>query len=288
MKGYNSAGRSVSLLHDEDLPVRPITSTSTCCSSSNGYASYTAAPIPLTPSSTIILPSGISHSRTSSLSSWTSQVPQLVRTDSTDSSATLSPSPVTPKRSSFDDGVYPSGAPILPAGIMVPEFAVLAKEALQQKSPPRVSQKRVGAMKSKKNTYPCPLAKEYNCHDYFTTSGHAARHSKKHTGKKDAICPQCNKAFTRKDNMEQHRRTHRDGRNITTGRPYESTPSTSRRAKESPKKKNRADIPVLPSNPVPSFYTLADTSRQNYSALDTLAAAGLAMVNSRDGRGPAY
>jgi hypothetical protein len=64
----------------------------------------------------------------------------------------------------------------------------------------------------KKNQYPCPLAKQVGCNDFFTTSGHAARHAKKHTGKKDAFCPECNKAFTRKDNMEQHRRTHQNGR----------------------------------------------------------------------------
>lgn len=64
----------------------------------------------------------------------------------------------------------------------------------------------------KKNHYPCPMAKQFGCTDYFTTSGHAARHAKKHTGKKDAFCPECNKAFTRKDNMEQHRRTHQNGR----------------------------------------------------------------------------
>jgi hypothetical protein len=67
--------------------------------------------------------------------------------------------------------------------------------------------------RTKKNSYPCPVAKQYNCVDFFTTSGHAARHAKKHTGKKDAFCPECNKAFTRKDNMEQHRRTHQSGRN---------------------------------------------------------------------------
>ena len=64
----------------------------------------------------------------------------------------------------------------------------------------------------KKNQYPCPMAKQVGCTDFFTTSGHAARHAKKHTGKKDAFCPECNKAFTRKDNMEQHRRTHQSGR----------------------------------------------------------------------------
>lgn len=68
------------------------------------------------------------------------------------------------------------------------------------------------SIRPKKNSYPCPMAKQYGCSDYFTTSGHAARHAKKHTGKKDAYCPECNKAFTRKDNMEQHRRTHQSGR----------------------------------------------------------------------------
>jgi hypothetical protein len=69
----------------------------------------------------------------------------------------------------------------------------------------------------KKNSYPCPMAKQFGCNDYFTTSGHAARHAKKHTGKKDAFCPECNKAFTRKDNMEQHRRTHQGGRGAVKG-----------------------------------------------------------------------
>ncbi|KAF3043517.1 hypothetical protein E8E12_010092 [Didymella heteroderae] len=68
------------------------------------------------------------------------------------------------------------------------------------------------SVRPKKNSYPCPMAKQFQCTDYFTTSGHAARHAKKHTGKKDAFCPECNKAFTRKDNMEQHRRTHQSGR----------------------------------------------------------------------------
>jgi hypothetical protein len=61
---------------------------------------------------------------------------------------------------------------------------------------------------SDRHRYPCPLADEYDCRSYFTTSGHASRHAKKHTGKRDAECPECHRCFTRKDNMEQHRRTH--------------------------------------------------------------------------------
>ncbi|OQE37983.1 hypothetical protein PENCOP_c009G00883 [Penicillium coprophilum] len=61
----------------------------------------------------------------------------------------------------------------------------------------------------KKNKYPCPYAASHGCSAMFTTSGHAARHGKKHTGEKSVHCPICNKAFTRKDNMKQHIRTHR-------------------------------------------------------------------------------
>jgi hypothetical protein len=62
----------------------------------------------------------------------------------------------------------------------------------------------------KKNKYPCPYAQSHNCIATFTTSGHAARHGKKHTGEKGVHCPICNKAFTRKDNMKQHERTHKN------------------------------------------------------------------------------
>lgn len=62
---------------------------------------------------------------------------------------------------------------------------------------------------SRKNKYPCPYAVSHSCSATFTTSGHAARHGKKHTGEKSVHCPICNKAFTRKDNMKQHIRTHR-------------------------------------------------------------------------------
>ncbi|KAJ5562026.1 hypothetical protein N7535_003511 [Penicillium sp. DV-2018c] len=61
----------------------------------------------------------------------------------------------------------------------------------------------------RKNKYPCPYAASHGCSATFTTSGHAARHGKKHTGEKSVHCPICNKSFTRKDNMKQHIRTHR-------------------------------------------------------------------------------
>ncbi|KAL3480255.1 hypothetical protein BJX99DRAFT_37483 [Aspergillus californicus] len=71
------------------------------------------------------------------------------------------------------------------------------------------SRESVAAKPARKNKYPCPFAGSHACTATFTTSGHAARHGKKHTGEKSVHCPICNKAFTRKDNMKQHIRTHR-------------------------------------------------------------------------------
>jgi hypothetical protein len=114
----------------------------------------------------------------------------------------------------------------------------------------------------KKNQYPCPLAKQENCHDFFTTSGHAARHSKKHTGRKDAICPECNKAFTRKDNMEQHRRTHKGGRGtakVASDRGTKKASARAQRPKVSPSQTSTPVLspaaldPSLPISPTGSF-----------------------------------
>ncbi|KAL9608764.1 MAG: hypothetical protein Q9167_006418 [Letrouitia subvulpina] len=75
-----------------------------------------------------------------------------------------------------------------------------------------------------KKKFPCPHAARFACTDTFTTSGHAARHGKKHTGEKSVICPTCNKAFTRKDNMKQHERTHKN--NTPRANDSSSTPRT--------------------------------------------------------------
>lgn len=93
----------------------------------------------------------------------------------------------------------------------------------------------------KKNSYPCPVSKQYGCNEFFTTSGHAARHAKKHTGKKDAICPECKKAFTRKDNMEQHRRTHSSvrGQAKAAAASASGEEKQAKKAKQAQKKVNR-------------------------------------------------
>lgn len=114
----------------------------------------------------------------------------------------------------------------------------------------------------KKNSYPCPMAKQFGCNDFFTTSGHAARHAKKHTGKKDAFCPECNKAFTRKDNMEQHRRTHQTGRAAAKGgdRDVKKAKHQAKRPKPAPLQSTMPSLsqlsmvdPSLPLSPAASF-----------------------------------
>ncbi|KAL4969096.1 C2H2-type zinc finger protein [Aspergillus stella-maris] len=85
----------------------------------------------------------------------------------------------------------------------------LAEPPSPQTSIASTSKESVAPKPVRKNKYPCPFAASHACTATFTTSGHAARHGKKHTGEKSVHCPICNKAFTRKDNMKQHIRTHR-------------------------------------------------------------------------------
>ncbi|KAI9041596.1 C2H2-type zinc finger protein [Aspergillus affinis] len=93
-----------------------------------------------------------------------------------------------------------------------PEKRLSANSMVDPPSPPTSiggSKDTTAARGTRKNKYPCPFAASHGCSATFTTSGHAARHGKKHTGEKSVHCPICNKAFTRKDNMKQHIRTHR-------------------------------------------------------------------------------
>ena len=96
------------------------------------------------------------------------------------------------------------GAPISPQSSIQPPVTATSSTS-QTASTPNTNTPKIG-----KKKYPCPHATRYQCHDTFTTSGHAARHGKKHTGEKNIRCPTCDKAFTRKDNMKQHERTHKN------------------------------------------------------------------------------
>ncbi|KAF6236798.1 hypothetical protein HO173_005089 [Letharia columbiana] len=81
-----------------------------------------------------------------------------------------------------------------------------------------------------------PITTSLTASTTATANGHAARHGKKHTGEKNILCPTCKKAFTRKDNMKQHERTHRHSNSkndSVAGSPVIGSAKGSRRASSS-------------------------------------------------------
>lgn len=59
---------------------------------------------------------------------------------------------------------------------------------------------------------PCSFKSTHNCNKTFSTTAHASRHSKMHTGEKCVQCSfeGCTKKFTRADNMKHHLHIHYD------------------------------------------------------------------------------
>ena len=114
---------------------------------------------------------------------------------------------------SYADAII--AAPTSPPLNLPPPISAAAPRAAQV-TPSENSNSNGNNKSAIKKKYPCPHAKAYSCPDMFTTSGHAARHGKKHTGEKNILCPTCNKAFTRKDNMKQHERTHKPGQDSSS------------------------------------------------------------------------
>lgn len=271
MDGKNSSGRRISLLNDnaEAPSISPLGSRTYSYASTT---SSTSSPIGSPPT------------------------PQLVRSDSSDSTTMGTPSPVTPEFN-FDSLPHAQNmaSPMFaPTNFFSTQKDFSAYPSITQNSGPlpyhphptnaaqaayfRPQQERTESQstsasanpRSKKNSYPCPMAKQFNCNDYFTTSGHAARHAKKHTGKKDAFCPECNKAFTRKDNMEQHRRTHQSGRNAAKGTDNsvkKAKTTQTKRPKPAPIQSSIPSLsslsslpmvdPTLPVSPSGSTYSIA-------------------------------
>ncbi|KAF2856002.1 hypothetical protein T440DRAFT_463347 [Plenodomus tracheiphilus IPT5] len=277
LSGKNSTGRRVSLLNDGPAPPPQLARLPSITPSlQSRTSSYTTSPIgsPLTP--------------------------RLVRSDSSESTSMATPSPITPDFT-FDlpaqglhspvfshngffpqqkdlDSAYPSisqGSGPLPyhaGNVSQSAYFPQQQQPQHQHQPQPLDEQHAAAaaaaaasssQRPKKNSYPCPMAKQFGCNDYFTTSGHAARHAKKHTGKKDAYCPECNKAFTRKDNMEQHRRTHQSGRNAAKGgeRDVKKSKASAKRPKISPIQQDNIPSlsqlsmvdPALPHSPIGAF-----------------------------------
>ncbi|KAI4248078.1 MAG: hypothetical protein L6R40_001167 [Gallowayella cf. fulva] len=128
-----------------------------------------------------------------------------------------------------------------------------------------------------KKKFPCPHAVRHNCSDTFTTSGHAARHGKKHTGEKSVVCPTCKKAFTRKDNMKQHERTHKNtaSRDLTDDNAF-SHATTSR-----PPRDGRSDSPSVPES-TPSATT--ENSEFNFASTPQMHRSEHEMMYQSTGR----
>jgi hypothetical protein len=251
----NATGRRISLLNDGPAPpqlVRLPSITPSLQSKSPSYASSPAGSPP-TPAlvrsnssdSTMQTPSpitpdfafdGLSAGLESPVFSQSGFFPPQHQHKDMNASAVYPPVPHTmgalPYHPSQAQPGYYRQAP------QIPEAAAAAAAAANAAN-----------ARPKKNSYPCPMARQYNCNDYFTTSGHAARHAKKHTGKKDAFCPECNKAFTRKDNMEQHRRTHQSGRNAskTATDSKKVTKQQVKRPKPAPLQSSMTSVPSLSS-----------------------------------------
>lgn len=269
LSGKNSTGRRVSLLNDgPEPPQQLVRLPSITPSLQSRTSSYTSSPIGSPPT------------------------PLLMRSHSSDSANMQTPSPITPdfnfesiSAPGMDSPVFAQAAfftqqkdlhsaypPVPQSSGPLPYHPASASQSAYFR-PQQLPEQQMGAppsaannIRPKKNSYPCPMAKQFNCTDYFTTSGHAARHAKKHTGKKDAYCPECNKAFTRKDNMEQHRRTHQSGRSAAKGgdRDMKKTKPQVKRPKPAPLQSTMPSLsglsmvdPTLPVSPAGSFMASA-------------------------------
>ncbi|KAL9083204.1 MAG: hypothetical protein Q9159_005926, partial [Coniocarpon cinnabarinum] len=273
MDGLNAQGRTVSLLNEELPRLSNLTSlsskhsaayTTTHSLNNNIHHSKLRPSLPQLQHSSSSFSSLSSRSNDSSSNPYSpgSNPPSLSRSDSSDSGAGQSPSPLTPTSTGFENlhelrktlprkysstleglpslstlrlqaklppvpastsmdfssqqQVLPndfafttSAAPSLYDPLSTAQLTPVTSVGLEQplatpQSMPNATPTQgvfptpINTQKTttKKNSYPCPLSKQYNCNEYFTTSGHAARHAKKHTGKKDAICPECGKGFT--------------------------------------------------------------------------------------------
>ena len=250
----NSAGRKISLLNDSEPPhlVRLPSFTPSLRSRTSSYA-------------------------TSSIGS--PPTPRLIRSTSSDSMDMQTPSPITPDFAEHEQFAQPgffahqhlqqqpkdmdAAYPIMyhqshaHTAYFPPQPVPQQSQSQPELAAPAPAPAPASANgRPRKNQYPCPLAKQENCNDFFTTSGHAARHSKKHTGRKDAICPECNKAFTRKDNMEQHRRTHKAGRSTAKA----TTDRSAKKAKARENQRPKISPVQTPTSPILSSAAVVDPS----------------------------
>ncbi|OAA53754.1 Zinc finger, C2H2-type/integrase, DNA-binding protein [Niveomyces insectorum RCEF 264] len=193
-----------------------------------------------------------------------SQIPELLRSDSFDSQASYGPSsPLTPNLGYYDyariyatsDGQSPiddysmDGRSSSRSDKKRPASLIdvgLASSGYHDEGGDYASTPTTASAAKKSSTserpgkrYPCRYAEQFHCDKTFTTSGHASRHSKIHSAEKSVQCSYagCPKKFTRSDNMKQHLETHFKKSSDAGRRPSASTSASagSRRSGSSSK-----------------------------------------------------
>jgi uncharacterized Zn-finger protein len=229
MHARDSSGRQVSLLNDEPTPGKTALyghlssrlDDRQNSSRSNSYTSESSSP----------------------------ETPDLLRSDSYDSRASNDPnSPLTPSLMEYGrPGSYNTPYPDPSKhdkrldrssiyGSYPPRQNSAARPSYVERNPTSYeddhmsggASERTGSSSGKR--YPCRFKESHGCDKSFTTSGHASRHSKIHTAEKAVHCSfqDCQKKFTRADNMKQHLETHYKERSRSSTSHKSSTSSTTK------------------------------------------------------------
>lgn len=232
MNGRDACGRAVSLLNDDGLVVmvddglmalRDLSIPPTPeLSRSHSWSSHrtTESPPPHTPAD-------VSDPRVARLAMFSPHVQLLPKS--------IEAPPAPPR-------TYPAESPVTETVERATSSYSSEESSMSAPdSPMTVSTKPIP------KRYPCPFADRLDCREMFTTSGHASRHAKKHTGEKNVPCPRCMKKFARKDNMKQHLKTHESGRGadrlMTTS---EESHRTIKMQKLCDRVRKRGGSPLLP------------------------------------------
>ncbi|CAK7235950.1 transcriptional repressor [Sporothrix bragantina] len=265
MDGYNSSGRRISLLVEDDYHTNDYR---------NMYANTKRS------------------SNAGSVYSPSSNAPELSRSCSFDSQVSQEiTTPLTPESMHREHGAAYSTQVV-----QSPYFSYQSDEhhshtdlaeAMYMKESaaygmPHHSSEREATSDRKGKRYPCRLAHQFNCDKTFTTSGHASRHAKIHFAVKTIPCSfeGCQKMFTRTDNMKQHLETHY--KREKSGRTSHSSSSSKSRSSESRSSRHSSYSPLSEDGdysmeveyqmPIRTAYGRS----QSGSSIDSLSLAALA------------
>ncbi|CAK7244633.1 MAG: transcriptional repressor [Sporothrix thermara] len=272
MDGFNSSGRRISLLVEDDY------------NTTNDYRSVYAH-------------TKRSSNADSAYSPTSSNAPELSRSCSFDSQVSQDLcTPLTPESTHREHGTaYSTKVAQSPyfsyqsdeqhSHTDLAEAAMYVKESSAAYGMPHHLTEREATSDRKGKRYPCRLSQQFNCDKTFTTSGHASRHAKIHFAVKTIPCSfeGCQKMFTRTDNMKQHLETHykREKSGRTTS--HSSASSSKSRSSDSRSSRHSSYSPMSEDGdynsmdveydmPIRSVYGRS----QSGSSIDSLSLAALA------------